>query len=312
MILASIALMVLFLAGCGGSASDPMLDIDYRQGTDGLTMEFIDNMPTRSVYAGEQFNIGIQIENEGAHDIGMGKIMISGYEQGQYEFEGDNSREFQLRGRTQFEPKGELDHVIIGVRSICYPEMASQVRTNLTTTFRATACYTYATVANAQVCIDTNPLVTQSGADKICQVKAVTLSGGQGGPVAVTKVEPSMIPTGQGGITARFLIYLKNLNTDGTVYALGAYDTDCEDTILKNKVVFGAKLAEIPLICTPQGEITIRSGEDTVVSCETPLTTAGGVYETQLTMGLEYAYSQDATTTVNVNKPLDVNIPACN
>ncbi|MBU0461563.1 MAG: hypothetical protein KJ574_03170 [Nanoarchaeota archaeon] len=322
-IFALIVALLLILSGCGPTDNQPVLNVNFRTGTEGLKMSFIENMPTDKLFAGEQFNIGLYLENAGAHDIDRGIITISGYERNQYTFAGGNmtgetalgpnSMMFQLRGRSQYDSQGEKTPMIFDVKSNCYPAMAQQIRTNLTTTFRATACYTYATIANAQVCIDTNPLSTQSTQKKTCQVKSIPLSGGQGGPVGVTMIEPSMIPVGD-GVRARFIIHVKNLNTNGIVYATSAFDNNCENIPgmkLQNKVLFGASLANIPMYCNPGPEVELRSAQDTLISCEADLTREGGVYETQLIMSLEYAYSQDTIKKVNVNKPLNVAIPDC-
>jgi len=304
-------IVIMFITGCaGGSSSGPVVDVGYKSGTEGLKMEFLDNMPTDSLFAGEMFNIGLNLENVGAFDIDKGIITISGFARKQYNFPNGNSQEFQLRGKSQYEPKGEVAPVILEAQSICYPSMAEQVRTNITTLFRATACYSYATVANAQVCIDTNPLASQGAGKKICEVKAVTLSGGQGGPIAVTKVEPSMIPVGQ-NVKARFMIFLKNMNSRGMVFSPSAVDSNCESPYLQDKIIFAATLSGTHLYCNPAGEINLRLGEETRVICEMDLNKAGGVYETQIAMSMEYAYSQDIAKKVNVNKPLNVNIPAC-
>ncbi|MFQ5475019.1 MAG: hypothetical protein ACE5DM_04240 [Candidatus Nanoarchaeia archaeon] len=305
----SIMILVLLLTGCK-TRDEAVISTNYRMGTEAMKMSFIKNMPTDTIFSGEVFNIGINLENVGAHEILNGKITVSGYERNQYEFEGGNTQKFQLQGKNMFTPAGEQAPVIFNVKSTCFPAMAQQIRTDLKTTFRATACFTYATVASTQVCVDTNPLSSQTAKKKVCDVKAIELSGGQGAPIAVTKIEPSMIPIGN-GVKARFLIHLKNLNTKGVVYATDAVQDNCERSDLQNKVLFGARLSNQLMDCTPQGEITLRLGEETLVSCETDLGLAGGVYETDLSVGMEYAYSQDVSKQVTVKKPLDVDIPDC-
>jgi len=141
----------------------------------------------------------------------------------------------------------------------------------------------------------------------------VSLSGGQGGPIAVTKVVPSMLAINN-GVKARFRIYIKNLNKKGMIYSKGAYSKNCDSAPHLNKVLFGATLSGVPLICkptTPTGELALNVGQDTIVSCEINLDKAKGVYSTGLTIGMEYAYSQDISKKISVNKPIDAVIPDC-
>jgi hypothetical protein len=63
---------------------------------------------------------------------------------------------------------------------------------NYNPTFLVKACYDYVTIASPVMCIDPQP---HSNAEKVCTPHTVHLSGGQGAPVAVTKVEQISSPS---------------------------------------------------------------------------------------------------------------------
>ena len=73
-----------------------------------------------------------------------------------------------------------------------------------------TACYRYKTIADPKVCIDPNPFRAVQER-KVCEVRDQSLGGGQGAPVAVTKIEEQV-----GSDKIHFRIFIQNVG-DGEV-----------------------------------------------------------------------------------------------
>ena len=96
----------------------------------------------------------------------------------------------------------------------------------------ATACYEYTTVWNQEICIDTdiNKMNTFPGA---CEATDVSLSG-QGAPLAITKIETKMLPTGTGYIKPMFRIYVEN-SGNGKIINKEKIEHACTATGLSNK-----------------------------------------------------------------------------
>ena len=76
-------LILIVIAGCEGrffkkvsGRDSPITDVDIRQGTEGLTMEFTKNAPPKNVFEGGGddggsgiFPVAVKLENKGAYDI---------------------------------------------------------------------------------------------------------------------------------------------------------------------------------------------------------------------------------------------------
>lgn len=87
-----------------------------------------------------------------------------------------------LEGDTPETPGGGMEVYEFPSYIYYLPESLEQFRQPI----MVTACYTYVTRATAMVCIDPKP---NSNSKKACIARDVSLSGGQGAPVAVTRVE---------------------------------------------------------------------------------------------------------------------------
>ncbi len=87
-----------------------------------------------------------------------------------------------LEGDTPETPGGGMEVYEFPSYIYYLPESLEQFRQPI----MVTACYTYVTRSTAMVCIDPKP---NSNSKKACIARDVSLSGGQGAPVAVTRVE---------------------------------------------------------------------------------------------------------------------------
>lgn len=87
-----------------------------------------------------------------------------------------------LEGDTPESPGGGMEVYEFPSYIYYLPESLEKFRQPI----MVTACYTYVTRASTMICIDPKP---NSNSNKACIARDVSLSGGQGGPVAVTRVE---------------------------------------------------------------------------------------------------------------------------
>src|SRR3989338_1715197 len=214
---------ILIIVGCNGGTGKeaPITDINVYQGTDGITMEFIKNMPPDKLLENEEFSIGLLIKNKGAFDVNVpeegkslsdedklksGLIAVTVEEDymGEIDFSSDTILDprnsniqmqnqnkgmqfIELRGKSRFNVDGEQTIKRFDtVTKLIDPR--SEVHTS---DIFVTACYVYQTSAVADVCVDTDIYGTRPG-EKACAMATKSMLS-QGAPVAVTKVEPGII-----------------------------------------------------------------------------------------------------------------------
>ncbi len=177
----------------------------------------------------------------------------------------------------------------------------------------ATACYTYATRTTAMMCIDPRP---NSNARKVCTPASVTLSGGQGGPIAITSIEQQ--PSNQRTV---FTIHVK-LNKKGTYDQVFDWPNlaKCNPnsgaivraTDLNVVYVDYIALSGLPGIITcaqPTNygyRIRLDDSGNGQITCTAELGTVyaqtQGAYEAPLTIDLAYGYSKSVQKLVNIRK----------
>ena len=57
-------IVLLFVAGCQGGffrgGTEPIPTYDFRKGTDGIAMAFLEGLPPQQMYVGTQFSTGLR------------------------------------------------------------------------------------------------------------------------------------------------------------------------------------------------------------------------------------------------------------
>ncbi len=305
-ILAAAALILLITACTGiGQTKDKegqLYTQEYRTGTAGLGISFVQNLPPARLFDTDQFNAMILVENKGAFTVGGpgDKVYISGFDQ--TIITGINTWGADipvLEGKSQFVPTGSSDNVHF--KGLISPLRQKNID-KYPFTVLATACYSYETIATANICIDPNPYATN--VRKVCTPTSVSLGGGQGAPIAVTIIETDASP----GRT-RIKIQIQNLGT-GDVFRYGTdYLAKCSpsspplafDEIdyveLVEVIVSGVSIKPT---CKPldKNHIRLTSGKGTAF-CE--FTTSGqDAYTTPMTIKLRYGYRNVIYQTMQV------------
>ncbi len=268
-------------------------------GTKALEIQFLDNAPPNEVSQKEQFEVGVKLNNIGATSINRGFYSLN--YPSQWLRIDDASGVFNVKGKDLVPPQGDVREAIFRAAS---KELASQQDVSDRLELTLTACFPYSTKAGIPVCIDADQ--TKKDSTKVCQVKPQSLGGGQGGPIAITKVEPRMQPTKYGDkIIPKFTLTLQNLgkgfviSEESTNVYCGGRTVDKENFGVINARV---SLGDDELTCsTDQVRLTL---DEANLVCELPtgIDKRLGTYSSFLDIELNYGYVQTATKGVRVRR----------
>lgn len=365
----TLLIFALFIASCttgggtsgGGffgssrSSKSQVSDINVFVGTQGLTAEFGKNAPPPRVFESSSFPILLRIRNSGAYGITsnteFGVISIGrerdyipslSVEKNNMVFEGttDNEVFFHVEGKTKINPKGDEIVVFINAKTGKLDPQSEQKLSNIIT---ATLCYPYKTMLSTTVCIDPDTANVRPG-KKVCEVKELAYTNGQGAPIAVTKIEPQMIPEkdkakGEDVIKPQFLIFIENRGRGSSVDKKSYYNVcgkvDFYDPKYKEELkniwnvatlraYTTGKEKESQLICCPniegqcpekdfktekeiEGFIRFRDKKD-FVRCtfrdENAVSRSEDAYTSPLRIEIDYGYIQTISTNFVIQKPL--------
>jgi hypothetical protein len=296
LIAAIIAILVLLTACAGITATktkeSQLYAQEYRVGTTGLALSFVQNLPPARLFDTDQFTAIMQVENKGAFTVGGpgDKIYLSGFDPtiitGITNWGADIPA---VEGKSQFVPTGMIDAVEF--KGMVAPLRLKNID-KYPAKLLATACYEYSTVAAANICVDPNPYAT--GIRKVCTPASVSLGSGQGAPVAVSQIE---MDTSPGRI--RFKIYVKNVGL-GDVFRYGAdYLAKCSpfsQPLSFNEIDY-VELVDVFIsgtsikpTCKPldDNHIRLTNGQG-LVFCEF-MTRGQDAYNTPITVTLRYGY----------------------
>lgn len=203
-----LALAVL-LVGCGQQQS--YKDINYYEGSEGVTMELVDNSPPEKVYPGQLFSITARFDNQGAFSFTSepgGEVgEVEGYANVVFDplyfKEDDQSVKYLKRTRNNLSftgkspewPTGEDRFVTLAIMEVKPLIGRSGADTPITVSW----CYPYETLLTTQVCIDRDPTDVEEGY-VLCEAQDIPLVD-QGAPVAVTNLGFEVLPMGMQPVT---------------------------------------------------------------------------------------------------------------
>ncbi len=300
-----IALIAIFLliAGqaCPRGAREEVVEARYRVGSQGLVMDFMNNMPPPRIYDLDELRVGIELKNSGAYPSSVdgrdfiGKIYLRGFDPSYIVFREGDWREIDrsLFGKDQYNPEGGYTIMDFTSSIIELPEGVESYRPTLL----ATACYEYQTIANPVVCIDPNPYSAEVR-EKVCTVHDVSLTT-QGGPVAVTRVDETIMKD-----KVQFKIYVQNVG-GGLVVDINQLDA-CPgnlDYTNLDKVDFSGEISGEALYdCRPESwEINLYNNQGFII-CYATKPATGDAYETPLKIQLDYGYMSSISKQVEIVK----------
>ncbi len=121
----------------------------------------------------------------------------------------EKSKILLFEGQSIYNPTGGQDTLTFHAQT---KEIPTLTESHLSTII-ATSCYDYETITTQEVCIDTD-INQLSFSEQVCTAQDINLGGGQGAPLAITKIETNIIPYTDYDDTVyvrpQFIIHIQN------------------------------------------------------------------------------------------------------
>lgn len=287
--------MIFVLGACTSSNRDSFVP-SWHTGVGGVSTAFLSSVPS-SVKENSEFGVGLTIENVGATDIRTGQYILSS-DDPLVQSEQKSRSVFSLKGRSLYNDKGDE---ITRIHKFVTGELPDNSKSR-SVALRLTYCYGYSTEASAIVCIDADPI---GKGRKPCSVSSVSLGGGQGAPVAVASITPSMTQGADAStIVPSFEIQLSNVG-DGYVFASNAVSDMCGPSSPNpddvGTVEVRATLGDVPLVCDAT---VVNLVKDSTITCslQQGVRREVGTYSSPITVSIDYGYMSTITRSVTVIK----------
>lgn len=301
--IAAIICLLLIIMSCKTMKREGAEE-NYRTGTDGLRLNFLQYLPPAKLYDDTNFSVTVEVANAGAERAGKtnDKIYLGGFDHSL--ITGISTRGVQipeLEGKTAFNPQGNFEYINFEgtVR-----DLSARNIDKYPFKLIATACYNYKTQASTNVCVDPDPFSTGIK-ERVCIPQNVAL-GSQGAPIAVDKIDVEASP----GRT-RFRLYIANAG-GGEVFKEGInYLEACSpynpkglkfsdaDYVRINRV----ELSGISILssCKPLdgGYLKLVNGKASVI-CELKSLKSTAAYVTPIIVELEYGYRNSISKDVEI------------
>jgi len=313
-IVSLVTLLLFMTAGCSfGNSGIPqdLPKIDVHTGSEGLSVEFLDELPPSTLYENNDFRIGLLLHNKGASDILNAHVRLTGF-QDQYFTLNKDHFQVDLEGKSLYNDAGELTYEYIDASSKEIHDVLDYVEFPLT----VTSCYKYYTYASADICLEKPdlPALSKNG----CGSEISNLPSTQGGPVGVRSIDIEKIPS-QNKITYLFKIDVVNFG-DGELRLPDAYEKDCIGPVLEpnevNRFVMEVSLGNEKLSCRQDSKpasndifilpekitsiIPDDSDDDHRIVCEFKSDRDITTYTTKLSMNIHYGYVDSLTKQITM------------
>jgi len=286
-----ILLLVIALTACSQQNPQEVNQVSavsqyVRSGTQGVEMQFVQNLPPRQMYETGDLVTLIELRNLGHHDLGREAfqqcfVQFGGFDKNIIRGVPERQTCGDLPGKSEFLQDGGFTTIEFQSTGITLPADTPSYTPPLV----ATVCYEYKTIATPQVCVDPN-FFEITADQKACEVRDGAVGGGQGGPVAVTSVNVDMA-----GSTAIFTIDISN-NGNGRVISPQTSLTKCPKLDYNDfdEVHFSVEMSSGQFIkCAPQGQIVrLNNGRGRFV-CQFRIGNTPA-YQTPLRIELNYNY----------------------
>lgn len=204
-ILLILIIMMMLLQGC--TTNNRPVTFNKYQGNSGIDLKFIANGPPSTVYEGTEIKILLEIWNRGAYDILQNETNKDKSEHARinvrfdpiYFTETPQNNDFKsmfpggtsLLGKSEMWPQGE--RIIIPFTTLIVNKIPG-TRETPTTNIEATVCYPYRTYISQTICIDKDIYGVEER--PICRSIPRYTYSNQGAPIAISKIEVDLIPTG--------------------------------------------------------------------------------------------------------------------
>jgi len=308
-ILIVIIFLLFFSFGCTPETGET--GVDYRKGTQGIVMNFMTDMPPAKMYDNMPIDLVVEIRNKGAYPQpnpltgwainvvppnakGVGTLYLSGFDNTIIVGMPKQISLPKVEGKNIYNPEGGYDVVSFRGNIINFD---SRKTDSYNANFLVTSCYNYETLASQTVCIDPEPYSTKQKT-KVCTIPlSYSLSGGQGAPVAVTKIEETVLSN-----KIQFKVYIKNVG-DGKVIDKNRLNIDCPyslDYTNIDKVYVSGRVSGYSLSCRPNNPIRLINGAGSVICTIPKPAMIKSAYTTPLQVKLEYGYTSSIQRGVEI------------
>ena len=290
--------LVVLLTACTTTSSSNPGNKNWQTGTEGVRMSFLADNPPAEVLSSQDFNIIVEYANKGTHDISAGNLVfyLTGYDKtilfggAPYKSESTGA----IGGKNQFNTQGSQAAYAkwkTTPRITDVPDVDS-FKQDLT----LTACYSYSTTANPEVCLD--PLEYELVAAGKCDFDVRELGSSQGAPIAVTDVKLKTT-----GDKAYFEIHFQNKG-GGIPYLPSKGLTGCYNSLSLSDVNM-IKLTKVYLSnddftgsCQPSDEVRLINGRGFAV-CEKKIS-GDSHYVGVMNIEVEYYYRETMSKSITV------------
>lgn len=297
---------LLILNGCNGFSSGASYNQgfleDISKGKEGLVMNFLPQSPPKQVYEDDVFPVSVELENIGTYDIKRGILLINVENDNLAVTDGSISQDLDLVGKSVGNPYGDKDKLTFRLKA---KKLGVQTET-LTSKIMATSCYKYKTEFSKNVCIDPD-FYSIKKTEKSCTIKTLEFSSGQGAPIEITRVEPTMVAQDEDFIHPRFEITINNAG-NGEVIKTESYNDMCSSAQVNyedlNKVSVRAYLAEEELNCKPE-EFKLSENEDfNTIRCslDNGIGVSVPAYTSILSVILDYGYTETISKDIEIRQ----------
>lgn len=213
-----VILLLVLVAGCVSEKEEET----FSRGIEGLKMSFLDGMPSDSLWANSQFNVGVMLENKGFADIEEGYLSPKGFST-KYIKGIEAVRIPFLEGRSSVNPDGGRETIIFNGEITGLEDVVSDY---IEQPIIITGCYIYRTLAAPNVCLSSNLYNTEEDA---CRVEDVVLES-QGAPVIVSEVNEEMVLKGD-TVEFYFTLHFKHVGEGSVVKQPALINPSCSSDI---------------------------------------------------------------------------------
>jgi hypothetical protein len=325
-------IVILLMSGCSPYRTDEPQEVNYRVGTEGLTMRLPTDTPTQIYERDSDVRFIVEVRNKGAFpqsdevDEFRGKLWVGGFDDrilqiyprlgSSIEYGVDLFGE-ELEGKSPYNQDGGYSAVEFQMDVGELPQGMPYYRPRLI----ITSSYFYKTIANPMICVDPEPRSTRIR-EKVCEIGdygAVGTGGGsgrggsvgsglgsQGAPIAVTRVEEDVTTT-----DILFKIYIQNLGSGENGRGLVILESDIDlnpnegyDWRDMNLVrIEDIRVGNLPMTeCRPSIGRDVQLIEDKgYIFCRLDKAAAGGkAYVTPLNIVLSYGYTTSVQRDVEI------------
>lgn len=305
-----ISLFLIFLVSCqatqgqrGKRGTQGPQKTEFRSGSEALVLSFPEGTFTKLFEGDNDVRLLVEIQNKGAYpqpdeSEGLdGRIWIGGFDNDILELSTEDNRldDKALEGKSPINLEGGRSAVLFTGSVSILPSGASSYKAPIV----ITATYLYKTISAPIVCIDPNPR-TSNIREKVCDISKygnIALSGGQGSPIVVSKVEEE--------VTSNAIIFRIELQNTGKGLVISENEKDPNtgyDWREMNKVVLeDISVGNLNMDCRPSiGEIVQLINNKGFIICRLKTTGISNVYTTPLNIQLRYGYSSSIRKEIEI------------